>query len=84
MKLTTHLHLVPRPRMRGAVPPLPITPSWTTLPLPFTSFCLGHSIFLSTLLSDISDFMFFLQCKRPNFASVQKGRQNPDLQHCGK
>jgi hypothetical protein len=24
----THLHLVPRPRMRGAIPPLPNTPSW--------------------------------------------------------
>jgi hypothetical protein len=28
MTLTTHLHLVPRSRMRGAMPPLPNTPSW--------------------------------------------------------
>jgi hypothetical protein len=24
----THLHVVPRSRMRGAIPPLPNTPSW--------------------------------------------------------
>jgi hypothetical protein len=42
VKLTTHLHPVPRSRMRGAIPPLPNTSSWrhvslstgTTLPLP--------------------------------------------------
>jgi hypothetical protein len=42
VKLTTHLNLVPRSRMRGATSPLPNTPSWcgaqlstgTTLPLP--------------------------------------------------
>jgi hypothetical protein len=28
VKLTTHLHLVPRPRMYGAIPPLPNTSSW--------------------------------------------------------
>jgi hypothetical protein len=28
VKLTTHLHLVPRSRMRGAIPPPPSTPSW--------------------------------------------------------
>jgi hypothetical protein len=28
VKLTTHLHLVPRSRMREAIPPLPNTPSW--------------------------------------------------------
>jgi hypothetical protein len=28
VKLTTHLHLVPRPRIRGAIPPLPTTPPW--------------------------------------------------------
>jgi hypothetical protein len=28
VKLTAHLHLVPRSRMRGAIPPLPNTPSW--------------------------------------------------------
>jgi hypothetical protein len=28
VKLTTHLHLVPRSRMRGAIPPLPNKPSW--------------------------------------------------------
>jgi hypothetical protein len=28
MKLTTHLHLVPRSRVRGVIPPLPNTPSW--------------------------------------------------------
>jgi hypothetical protein len=28
LKLTTHLHLVPRLRMRGAVPPLFHTSSW--------------------------------------------------------
>jgi hypothetical protein len=28
VKLTTHLHLVPRSRMRGAIPPLPNTSSW--------------------------------------------------------
>jgi hypothetical protein len=28
MKLTIHLHLVPRLRMRGAIPPLPYTSSW--------------------------------------------------------
>jgi hypothetical protein len=28
MKLTTHLHLVPRSRMHGAIPPLPNTPPW--------------------------------------------------------
>jgi hypothetical protein len=42
-KLTTYLHLVPRSRIRGAIPPLPSTPSWRgaqlkrsteTLPLP--------------------------------------------------
>jgi hypothetical protein len=33
VKLTTHLHLVPRSRMRGAIPPLPHTPSWRGLPL---------------------------------------------------
>jgi hypothetical protein len=43
---TTYLHLVPRSIMRGAIPPLPTTPSWrgtqfkksigTTLPFTFT------------------------------------------------
>jgi hypothetical protein len=28
VKLTTHLHLVPRSKMLSAVPPLPNTPSW--------------------------------------------------------
>jgi hypothetical protein len=28
VKLNTHLHLVPRSRMRGAIPPLPNKPSW--------------------------------------------------------
>jgi hypothetical protein len=28
VKLTTHLHLVPRSRMHGAIPPLPNTSSW--------------------------------------------------------
>jgi hypothetical protein len=28
VKLTTHLHLVPRSRMRGTIPPLPSTSSW--------------------------------------------------------
>jgi hypothetical protein len=28
VKLTTHLHLVPKSRMRGATPPLLNTPSW--------------------------------------------------------
>jgi hypothetical protein len=28
VKLTNHLHLVPWSRMRGAIPPLPSTPSW--------------------------------------------------------
>jgi hypothetical protein len=28
VKLTTHLHLVPRSRMRGAIPPLPNTSLW--------------------------------------------------------
>jgi hypothetical protein len=28
MKLTTHLHLVPRSRVHGDIPPLPNTPSW--------------------------------------------------------
>jgi hypothetical protein len=28
VKLTAHLNLVPRSSMRGAVPPLPNTPSW--------------------------------------------------------
>jgi hypothetical protein len=28
LKLTTHLHLIPRSRMRGAILPLPNTPSW--------------------------------------------------------
>jgi hypothetical protein len=28
MKLTNHLHLVPRSRMRGAIPPLPNTSLW--------------------------------------------------------
>jgi len=28
VKLTTHLHLAPRLRMRGAIPPLPNTSSW--------------------------------------------------------
>jgi hypothetical protein len=40
MKTTTHLHPTPRPRTRGAIPPLPHTSSWrgtwlstgTTLP----------------------------------------------------
>jgi len=44
MKLTTHLRLVPRSRIRGAIPPLPNTPSWPgaqlkaqglNLPLPY-------------------------------------------------
>jgi len=43
MKLTTHLHIVPRSRMRGAIPPLLNMPSLhgaqlkstgTTLPIP--------------------------------------------------
>jgi hypothetical protein len=25
---TTHLHIVPKSRMRGVIPPLPNTPSW--------------------------------------------------------
>jgi hypothetical protein len=28
VKLTTNRHLVPRSRMRGAIPPLPNKPSW--------------------------------------------------------
>jgi hypothetical protein len=28
VKLTTHLHLVPRSKIREAIPPLPNTPSW--------------------------------------------------------
>jgi len=28
MKLTTHLHLVPRSRIHGVIPPLPSTPLW--------------------------------------------------------
>jgi hypothetical protein len=28
VKLTTHLHLVQRPKMRGVMPPLPNTSSW--------------------------------------------------------
>jgi hypothetical protein len=28
VKLTTHLHLVPRSRIRGSIHPLPHTPSW--------------------------------------------------------
>jgi len=28
VNLTTHLHLVPRSRMHGAIPPLPNTSSW--------------------------------------------------------
>jgi hypothetical protein len=28
VKLTNHLHLVPRSRMHGAIPPFPNTPSW--------------------------------------------------------
>jgi len=28
VKLATHIHLVPRSRMRGAIPPLSTTPSW--------------------------------------------------------
>jgi hypothetical protein len=28
MKLTTHLHLVPRSTVLGAIPPLPSMPSW--------------------------------------------------------
>jgi hypothetical protein len=28
VKLTSDLHLVPRSRIRGAIPPLPNTPSW--------------------------------------------------------
>jgi len=28
VKLTTHLYLVPRSRMRGAIPPLPTISSW--------------------------------------------------------
>jgi hypothetical protein len=36
VKLTTHLHLMPRLRMRGAVPPLPHTSSWRgALSLPY-------------------------------------------------
>ena len=40
MKLTTHLHLVPRSRMSGAIPLIPLyafaTQTGTFLPLPFT------------------------------------------------
>jgi hypothetical protein len=28
VKVTTHLHLVPKSRIRGVIPPLPNTPSW--------------------------------------------------------
>jgi hypothetical protein len=28
VRVSPHLHLVPRSRMRGAIPPLPNTPSW--------------------------------------------------------
>jgi len=28
VKLTTHVHLVPMSRMRGSIPPLPISSSW--------------------------------------------------------
>jgi hypothetical protein len=28
VELTTHLHLVPRARTRGGIPPFPNTPSW--------------------------------------------------------
>jgi hypothetical protein len=52
VKLTTHLHLVPRSRMRGAIPPLPYTSSWrgaklstgTTLPFTFTFITSLHGI----------------------------------------
>ena len=40
MKLTTHLHLLPRLRMSGGVPLLPLYPSmaWTGKTLPFITF----------------------------------------------
>jgi hypothetical protein len=49
VKLTTHLHLVTRSRMRRTIPPLPDTPSWrgaqlkestaTNLPYCYTYYC---------------------------------------------
>jgi hypothetical protein len=53
VKLTTHLHLVPTSRMRGAPPPLPNTPSWrdaqlkiarATLPLLYEKENIDHNL----------------------------------------
>jgi hypothetical protein len=66
MKLTTHLHLVPISRMRGAIPPFPNTPPWLRAQpkaqrqmylLPFTLYtksCSPNLIFVRfSLLSHI-------------------------------
>jgi len=50
MKLTTHLHLLPRLRMTGAVPLLPLYPSmaWTGKTLSFITLCLKFNITTGT------------------------------------
>jgi hypothetical protein len=51
VKLTTHLHLVPGSKKRGAIPPLPNTPSWRGAQLKhrdnftFTSECFDYTAY---------------------------------------
>jgi hypothetical protein len=51
LKLTTHLHLLPRSRMREAIPPLPNTPSWRGVQLKNVSDVLHQNLFFDRLIS---------------------------------
>jgi hypothetical protein len=43
VKVTNHLHLVPRSRMRGSMPPFPKTPSWRGAQLKNKNFTFWHN-----------------------------------------
>jgi len=62
VKLTTHLHLMQRLKMREVIPPLPNTPSWCSVRSTGTTFCLylpgelqsGTTVFISPCTSHSS------------------------------
>ena len=58
MKQTTHLHLAPRPRISGAIPLLPPTPSWrgqTKLYLPASCTAFRLKLYQACYLVGLTD-----------------------------
>ena len=64
MKLTTHLHLLARLRMRGTVPLLPLCPSlaWTGKTLPFVTLWLKFNI--TSGIKFFYDTMYIVDLKK--------------------